>query len=88
MPSNGQNDVQNLVSESAEEVFSSFAGTVDVVDILVKVGSEVTKGQTVAQVEAMKAKHDIKSPKSGTVSAILAEIGDEIDSSNPILIIS
>jgi biotin carboxyl carrier protein len=36
----------------------------------------------------MKAKHDIKSPKDGTVVAILAEIGDEIDSSKPILTIT
>jgi pyruvate carboxylase subunit B len=71
-----------------ETVYSTFAGTVDIVDILVKVGSEVSKGQVVAQVEAMKAKHDIKAQKNGTVSAILVEIGDEIDSSKPILTIA
>jgi pyruvate carboxylase subunit B len=69
----------------ARSVFSTFAGTVDIVDILVGVGSEVKKGQVVAQVEAMKAKHDIKAPIEGTVSAILVEIGDEVDSSKPIL---
>jgi len=71
--------------DEAKSVFSTFAGTVDIADILVEVGSEVRKGQVVAQVEAMKAKHDIKAPLEGIVSAILVDIGDEIDSSKPIL---
>jgi biotin carboxyl carrier protein len=58
-----------------------------VVDILVKVGDSITKGKVVAQVEAMKAKHDIKSPRDGRVTKILVKIGDEIDSSKPILTI-
>ena len=40
-----------------------------------------------AQVEAMKAKHDIKSQEEGIVSAVLIEIGDEIDSSQPLMTI-
>ena len=69
-------------------VYSSFAGSVDVVDILVKEGDNVSKGQVIAAVEAMKAKHDIKSPCDGTVSSINVEIGDEVDSSKPLLTIS
>ena len=68
-------------------VHSTFAGTVEVVDILVKVGDKVGEGDVVAQVEAMKAKHDIKSPCGGTVTAVHVQIGDEIDSSKPILTI-
>ncbi len=70
------------------QVFSTFAGMVEVVDILVKVGDTVKKGQVVAAVEAMKAKHDIKSPCDGKVTSIDVEIGDEIDSSRPILTIA
>jgi len=69
-------------------VFSTFAGQVQVVDVLVKVGDRVTKGQAVAAVEAMKAKHEIKSPVDGTVSSVNVELGDEIDSTRPILTIS
>jgi pyruvate carboxylase subunit B len=69
-------------------IHSTFAGFVEVVDINVKVGEEVQKGHVVAAVEAMKAKHDIKSPVAGKVTAIHVEIGDEIDSSKPILTIS
>jgi biotin carboxyl carrier protein len=36
----------------------------------------------------MKAKHDIKAPCGGTVSAIHVSIGDEIDSTKPIATIA
>jgi pyruvate carboxylase subunit B len=75
-------------SGDGKQVYSTFAGKVDIVDILVKVGDSVFKGQVVAQVEAMKAKHDIKSQVEGTVTAVHIEIGDEIDYSQPILTIA
>ena len=52
---------------------------------MVKVGDSVSAGQVVAAVEAMKAKHDIKAPSAGTVASINVSIGDEVDSSKPIL---
>jgi biotin carboxyl carrier protein len=66
-------------------VKSSFAGSVEIADIKVKVGDNVSKGQVVAVVEAMKAEHDIKAPQDGTVASIDVSIGDEIDSSKPIM---
>ncbi len=69
-------------------VFSAFSGMVEVVDILVRVGDKVGKGQVVAAVEAMKATHDIKAPCPGVVSSINASIGEEIDASKPIMVIS
>ena len=69
-------------------VYSTFAGSVELVDIKVKTGDSVTKGQAVAVVEAMKATHDIKSPYEGTVASIQAQIGDEVDSSKPIITIA
>jgi pyruvate carboxylase subunit B len=77
-----------LEKENGTPVFHAFAGSVDVADIMVKVGDSISKGQVIAQVEAMKAKHDIKSPKDGMVISIEAKIGDEIDSSHPILTIN
>ncbi|MFH1891285.1 MAG: biotin/lipoyl-containing protein [Candidatus Zixiibacteriota bacterium] len=70
------------------KVHSTFAGLVEVVDILVQVGDSVAKGSVVAAVEAMKAKHDIKAPCDGKVASIDVRIGDEIDSSKPIMTIS
>ncbi|HHJ52271.1 MAG TPA: biotin attachment protein [Caldithrix abyssi] len=66
-------------------IYSTFAGSVEVVDILVKEGDTVREGQVVAQVEAMKAQHDIKSSLEGTVVKINVEIGDEVDSSHPLI---
>jgi biotin carboxyl carrier protein len=51
------------------------------------VGDHVAAGGVVAQVEAMKATHDIKSPTDGTVSGVFVRIGQEIDSSTPIITI-
>lgn len=69
-------------------IYSTFAGTVEVVDIKVKVGDTVSKGQVVANVEAMKATHDIVSPQGGRVTAVHVKVGDEVDSSKPILTLS
>lgn len=69
-------------------IYSTFAGTVEVVDIKVKVGDIVSKGQVVANVEAMKATHDIVSPQGGRVTAVHVKVGDEVDSSKPILTLS
>lgn len=71
----------------SEPIFSTFNGTVDVVDILVKEGDTIEQGTVVARIEAMKATHDIKSPKAGVIEKINVSIGDEVDSSNPIMII-
>ena len=73
---------------SGTSVYSTFAGSVEVSEILVKVGDKIKKGQVVAKVEAMKAQHDIVAPCDGTVTAIHVQLGDEIDSSKPILTIS
>jgi len=70
------------------QVYSTFAGSVEVVDILVKVGDKVNEGDVVAAIEAMKAKHDIKAQSAGTVSAVHVSIGDEIDSTKPIITIA
>jgi pyruvate carboxylase subunit B len=74
--------------EPAAGFAASPSGSVEVVDILVQVGDAVSTGSVVAAVEAMKAKHDIKSPASGKVQAIHVKIGDEIDSSKPIMTIA
>ncbi len=74
------NNTQDVVA-----VYSTFAGSVEITDIKVKIGEKVTKGHIVALVEAMKAQHEIKSPCSGEIIEILAGIGDEVDSSKPIM---
>jgi pyruvate carboxylase subunit B len=70
------------------DVFSTFAGSVEVADVRVNVGDRVEEGGVVAIVEAMKATHDIRSPVAGTVTAVHVRAGDEIDSSAPIATIA
>ncbi len=70
------------------QVFSTFAGQVELVDILKKVGDSVNEGDPVASVEAMKATHEIRTRFSGTVREIHVRIGDEIDSNRPIMTIA
>ena len=69
-------------------LFHPFEGIVQVVDVLVHEGDSVKEGQTVAFVEAMKAKHHIKSQVEGIVTKVNVKIGDEINSSTPIIIIN
>ncbi|MCA9734077.1 MAG: biotin attachment protein [Deferribacteres bacterium] len=78
----------NKATEEGKPVYSTFAGKVDVVNVLVKVGDMITEGQVVAEIEAMKAKHDIKSQIAGTVLTVNVAIGDEIDSSQPVITVA
>ncbi len=68
-------------------VYSPFEGKVEVVEINVKAGDTVTKGQVVAAVEAMKAKHDVKAPVAGVVVVVNASLGVPVTAEQPILTI-
>lgn len=69
-------------------VFSPFKGKVELVEIKVKVGDVVKKGQVVAAVEAMKAKHDVRCPSDGKVASIDADLGADIIAGKPIMTIA
>ncbi len=68
-------------------IYSPFEGKVELVKVNVRVGDQVAAGQVVAAVEAMKATHDVKSPCAGRVIVIHAEIGSEVSSDKPILVL-
>ena len=75
-------------SSTGTSVYSVFSGEVEVIDILVKVGDQVSIGMVVASIEAMKAQHDIKAPCAGRVTSVDVRIGEEIDATKSILTIS
>jgi pyruvate carboxylase subunit B len=77
-----------VVEKTGTEVRSTFAGSVELTDILVSIGDTVKMGEIIAKVEAMKAQHDIVAPCDGKVTAIHVNIGDEIDQTKPIMTIS
>ncbi len=88
--SSGQAVVETSALPSAERnvpVYSPFEGKVALVEIAVHVGDAVRKGQIVAGVEAMKAKHDVRAPRDGTVVAIHASVGTDVTAAQPILTI-
>jgi pyruvate carboxylase subunit B len=70
---------------AGRQVFSTFAGSVEVVDVVVRQGQVIEEGAVVAAVEAMKARHDIRSPYAGTVLDIHVRVGDEVDPGRPIV---
>jgi pyruvate carboxylase subunit B len=72
-------------SSATTPVYSTFGGAVEVVDLLVSVGDVLQAGAVVAHVEAMKAKHEIRTPVGGKVAAVHVRIGDEVDSRRPIV---
>lgn len=53
----------------------------------ISVGTQVTEGQTVLIVEAMKTMNQIPAPRSGTVKQILIEDGQPVEFGEPLLII-
>lgn len=77
----------NSPTDGGTPVYSLFGGSVELVDIMVKVGDHVVKGQPLAAIEAMKAKHIIRAQRDGIVTGVYARIGEEIDSTKPILTI-
>ena len=66
-------------------VVSPIQGTV--LDIKVKVGDKVKKGQTVCIVEAMKLENEVVSPFEGQVAEILVSKGQNVKAKEPIVII-
>jgi|SRR6185503_686066 len=58
-----------------------------VVRVLLNAGDEVTQGQGVVVVEAMKMQNEIKSPKSGRVSEIRVSVGATVDANQILAVI-
>jgi biotin carboxyl carrier protein len=50
-----------------------------IIEILVKEGQRVRKGQDLMVMEAMKMEHKIQSPKDGEVISISHKIGQRVD---------
>ena len=53
----------------------------------IEIGAQVTEGQTVLIVEAMKTMNHIAASRSGTVSSILVENGQPVEFGEPLVII-
>ena len=55
--------------------------------VAVAVGDEVTAGQRLVVLEAMKMENDIQSPRAGTVKAIRVAAGDTVENGRPLVVL-
>ncbi len=53
----------------------------------ITVGAQVTQGQTILIIEAMKTMNQIQAPRSGTIKEILAEDGQPVEFGEPLVVI-
>jgi acetyl-CoA carboxylase biotin carboxyl carrier protein len=53
----------------------------------IEVGSQVTEGQTLLIIEAMKTMNHIPAPRAGTVKAILVENEQPVEFGEPLVIL-
>jgi geranyl-CoA carboxylase alpha subunit len=60
----------------ADAVKAPMAGAIT--SVSAKPGDRVTKGQTLATIEAMKMEHQLKAPRDGVVAEVLAKPGDQV----------
>ncbi len=63
-------------SVEAGDVISTLSGVVE--SVLVTVGQQVSEGERVLVVEAMKMKTPITAKRAGKVSAVLVKVGDGV----------
>jgi len=70
--------------EDANSFKAPMNGTV--VDVLVKAGERVVKGQTLVIMEAMKMEHSIQSPDDGVVTDVYYSPGDLVDGGKDLLV--
>jgi pyruvate carboxylase subunit B len=68
---------------SGEIIRAPIAGKV--VKLLVDVADEVTHGQSVAVLEAMKMENEIKAESGGTVAAVHVAAGQSVDTGEPLV---
>ena len=76
---------QNVTSEGANNIEAPIAGKV--LEIRVKPGDMVAKGQTVAVIEAMKLENEIQSAYDGKVKEIVVQVGSDVRNKDVMIVL-
>ena len=63
--------------QSEGSLVAPMPGTI--IQIFVKEGQRVRKGQNIMVIEAMKMEHKIQSPRDGEVTSLFHEVGQRVD---------
>ncbi|MCX6050698.1 MAG: hypothetical protein NT075_36875 [Chloroflexi bacterium] len=58
-----------------------------IVKILVEIGSEITDGQPVVLLEAMKMENEIRAPRAGVIKSIAATAGRRVEQNEILLVL-
>jgi biotin carboxyl carrier protein len=74
-----------LSAEGRQQLVAPMAGKV--VRVLLRPGDEVSAGQGVVVVEAMKMQNEVKSPKAGRVTEIKVSPGDTVNANQVLAIV-
>ena len=67
----------------ADVINAPIAGKV--VKVLVEAGAQVTEGQGIVVLEAMKMENEIKAPRAAVVEAVHVEAGQSVETHEPLL---
>ena len=81
-----QNTSAPTSSDEGEKIRSLMQGVI--IEVKVKMGQKVVKGQTLAILETMKMENEIVSPLDGTVSKIYISKQDTVENQEVIMIIN
>ena len=73
------------VSDGENTINAPIAGKI--LDIKVKVGDVISKGQTVAIIEAMKLENEIQSAYSGKVVDIKVSVGSDVKNKDVLIVL-
>jgi biotin carboxyl carrier protein len=74
------------VEGPGSDIEAPLPGTI--VAISVAVGDQVTHGQELCVLEAMKMNNPIRATQPGTVQEILVNVGDQVQHGSPLMVIS
>ena len=73
------------IDEDAGSLHAPMPGMVIRVDAAV--GANVSEGQVLVVMEAMKMEHTLRSPRDGTVASVLCEAGDQVEADTILIVV-
>jgi propionyl-CoA carboxylase alpha chain len=74
-----------MAEDDAGSLHAPMPGRVIRVDV--SAGEEVSEGQVLVVMEAMKMEHTLRSPHDGTVSAVLCEAGEQVEADTILIVV-